>query len=63
LPGEYICNASCDVCYKLLSDERIVAALEEIYQDERLRQTVAYGRVYYLNETTMVERLHLNDGP
>jgi organic radical activating enzyme len=65
LPAQYICDASCDACYKLLSDERIVAALEEIFEDERLLQTVAYARVHYLNETTMAEQLHLNacDGP
>lgn len=62
LPAEYICDAACDVCYKLLSDARIVAALEEIFQDERLRQTVAYGRAYYLNETTMAERMNLGGG-
>lgn len=60
LPKEYICNCICDVCYKLLSDERIVDALENILQDEQLRQTIAYARLYYLNETTMAELYHLN---
>lgn len=60
LPKEYICNCLCDVCYKLLSDERIVSALESILQDEQIRQTIAYARLYYLNETTMAELYHLN---
>ncbi len=60
LPKKYICNCVCDVCYKLLSDEKIVDALESILQDEQIRQTVAYARVYYLDETTMAELLHLN---
>ncbi len=59
LPEEYICNCICDVCYKLMSNERIVDALEEILQDEQIKQTVAYARLYYLNETTMLERYHL----
>jgi hypothetical protein len=62
LPSEYICDAACDVCYKLLSDARIVTALEEVFVDERLRQTVAYGRVYYLSETAMAERMNLGGG-
>jgi MoaA/NifB/PqqE/SkfB family radical SAM enzyme len=60
LPKEYICNCLCDVCYKLMSDERIVAALESILQDEQIRQTIAYARLYYLNETTMAELYHLH---
>lgn len=59
LPKDYICNCICDVCYKLLSDARIVEALVNILQDEQLRQVLAYARVYYLNETTMAERYQL----
>jgi MoaA/NifB/PqqE/SkfB family radical SAM enzyme len=60
IPKEYICNCICDVCYKLLSDERIVDALESILQDTRMKQTIAYARLYYLNETTMAELYHLH---
>lgn len=59
LPKEYLCNCTCDVCYKLLSDERIVQALESILHDDQIRQMVAYARLYYLRETTMAERYHL----
>jgi organic radical activating enzyme len=55
LPKEYIDNCPCDVCYKLLSDERIVDALEDILHEEQILQTIAYGRLYYLNEVTMTE--------
>jgi organic radical activating enzyme len=55
LPAEYICDCVCDVCYKLLADERIVAALADILQEDELRETVAYARWYYLGETTMAE--------
>ena len=65
LPKEYIRNCPCDVCYKLLSDERIVGELKSIMQDEQIRQTIAYARLYYLNETTMTElyHLHTTDSP
>ena len=48
LPKEYIDNCPCDVCYRLLSDERIVDALEDILHEEQILQTIAYGRLYYL---------------
>jgi organic radical activating enzyme len=63
LPKEYICDCPCDVCYKLLRDGRIVDALESIFQDEQIRQTIAYARVYYLNETTMAELYDRHPAP
>lgn len=60
LPKEYVCNCICDTCYKLSSDPRVVDALENIMRDEQTRQTIAYGRLYYLNETTMAELYHLD---
>lgn len=59
LPKEYIADCVCDVCFKLLSDGPIVAALNEILQDEESRHTLAYARVYYLNETRMAQLYHL----
>jgi hypothetical protein len=59
LPKEYLADCPCDVCYKLLGDGRIVAALESVFQDEQIRQTIAYARMYYLNETAMAELYHL----
>jgi|GEM_PF-316513 len=56
LPGEYICDCLCDVCYRLLSDKRIVDALEDIMEDTHTRQLLAYARLYYLNESTMIGR-------
>jgi len=59
LPREYISNAGCDACYKLLSDVRIVTALQAIFCDEELTRTVAYGRIHYLKETAMADQLRL----
>ncbi len=61
LPREYISNCICDVCYKLLADERIVAALGNILEDEEIGQNLAFARMYYLNETTMAELYHLDE--
>lgn len=60
LPKEYICDCICDVCFKLLSDKKIVEALKEILQDKQIKETIAYARLYYLNETTMAELYQLN---
>lgn len=59
LPNKYIEKCICDTCYKLLSEKRIVDALDEILQNEKMRETIAYARVYYLRETKMVEVLNL----
>jgi organic radical activating enzyme len=60
LPSEYICDCICDICYKLMSEEQIVDALESIVEDEETRQTVAYARAYYLNEPRMAESYGLS---
>jgi organic radical activating enzyme len=56
LPDDYLRDCVCDPCFKLLSEERVVRALEGLYRDESKRQTLAYARLYYLNEAAMVER-------
>ncbi len=60
LPKEYICGSPCDVCYKLMSDERIVRRLGEILDEEEIRQEVAYARIYFLNELAMAEAYGLH---
>ena len=65
LPRKYLWDCSCDVCYKLFADARIVEALHDILQGEEMRHTIAYARIYYLNESAMAERYGLgrDDGP
>lgn len=64
LPENYLQNCVCDACYKLLSDSRIIAALENILQDEEIKHTIAYGRLYYLHETAMAALFQLGEtGP
>ena len=61
LPQEYVSTCICDICYKLMSDEVLLAALNERMRDKKLRQFVAYARLYYLKETMMAQMLHLDD--
>jgi organic radical activating enzyme len=60
LPGAYISDCICDICYRLFSDGRIVDALERIMEDQQTRETIAYARIYYLNETRLAELYHLD---
>jgi organic radical activating enzyme len=61
LPRNYIATCLCDVCHKLMSSEALLAALNGMMQDEKLRELVAYARVFYLNETRMAELLQLGE--
>lgn len=54
LPTEYIANCICDTCYKLLTNPRIVAALEEIVDSADFRRRIGYARAYYLRETNLI---------
>jgi len=62
LPREYISDCVCDVCYKMFENDKILdflAALQK--EDEEFRKRVAYGRLYYLKETKMLEELNYPD--
>ena len=53
LPSEYIENSTCDICFKLFSNEEVLECLRTLALDEDFRRKVAYGRLYYLNEDMM----------
>ncbi len=59
LPGEYVNKCICDTCYKLLSSPSIIAALNDMLQEESMCEVIAYARIYYLNEPRMAELYHL----
>lgn len=59
LPDRYIGDCVCDTCYRLMSNDRIVALLEEISGEMVFKEQVAYGRAYFLKENTTAERLIL----
>lgn len=55
LPKQYVQDATCDVCYKLLGNKQVVEALAELIVEQDFVNTVAYGRNYYLGEQQMLE--------
>ncbi len=55
LPDEYIEDCVCDACYKLMSNDRILDCLINISEDTDFIEKVAYGRVYFLNESRMAK--------
>jgi sulfatase maturation enzyme AslB (radical SAM superfamily) len=56
LPDEYISDCVCDACYKLMSNDRILDCLMNISTDIDFVEKVAYGRVFFLNESTMAKK-------
>ncbi len=61
LPKKYVNTCTCDICYKLMSNPMLLAALNEKMHDEKLLEYMAYARLFYLNETAMAQRLNLDD--
>ena len=57
LPEQYMSGSVCDICYKLFRDERILGYLDDLREDREFTEKVAYGRLYYLNESRMLEML------
>ena len=55
LPKEYICNSHCDICYKLLSNDRIIALLSDILEEKENLYILAYARMHYLKEPDMIQ--------
>ena len=55
VPKTYIEGSVCNACYQLLSDSVVRTWLRDLQNDADFRQKVAYGRLYYLNETGMLE--------
>jgi hypothetical protein len=60
LPEKYIEKCICDGCYKLLSDNCIASALRDILTSKEILRTIAFARVYYFGEDTMVTQLKLD---
>jgi MoaA/NifB/PqqE/SkfB family radical SAM enzyme len=54
LPHDYIEGNPCDVCHQLMSNPRLSQALRELDSQREFRERVAYGRLYYLQEDTML---------
>lgn len=59
LPDTYIKDSVCHACYDLMSAPAIVQYMDRLSHDQDFIRKVAYGRIYYLNETEMVAKLEL----
>jgi len=55
VPKSYIEGSVCNACYSLLSDARVRGWLRDLEQDADFRKKVAYGRLFYLSESGMLE--------
>ncbi len=61
LPKEYISGSVCNACYDLIANDEVRNWLGQLEQDAEFRRKVAYGRLYYLKETGMLELDGLKD--
>ncbi len=55
LPTVFVSGDICQMCHAILSDPAVREWLHQLEQDTEFRRKVAYGRLYYLEETGMVE--------
>ncbi|OPX63760.1 MAG: hypothetical protein A4E33_01528 [Methanoregula sp. PtaB.Bin085] len=55
IPAEFVADSNCQACYALLADPAIRDWLQKLETDPDFRRKVAYGRLYYLEETGMLE--------
>jgi hypothetical protein len=55
LPKEYVLGSTCNASYSLLSNALVREWLCQLEGDAEFRRKVAYARLYYLEETGMLE--------
>jgi organic radical activating enzyme len=55
LPQEYVADSVCTACFEMFSDPAVRNWLSHLEDDIDFRRKVAYGRLYYLQETGMLE--------
>jgi hypothetical protein len=51
----FVSGSICQACYSVLSDPAVRQWLHQLEQDAEFRRKVAYGRLYHLEETGMLE--------
>ncbi len=59
LPRQYLDSGYCELCYTLTHDDELLNGLATITRESVLAESTAYARLYYLNETMMLERLKI----
>jgi organic radical activating enzyme len=55
LPFEFVTGSICNACFSLMSNPAVREWLQQLEQDAEFRRKVAYGRLYYLHESGMLE--------
>lgn len=55
LPTTFVSGDICQTCYTILSDPAVRERLHQLEQNPEFRRKVAYGRLYHLKETGMLE--------
>jgi len=55
LPTVFVPGSICQACHTILSDPAVREWLHQLEQDIEFRRKVAYGRLYHLKETGMLE--------
>jgi MoaA/NifB/PqqE/SkfB family radical SAM enzyme len=55
LPTVFVSGSNCQACHTILSDPAVREWLHQLEQDTEFRRKVAYGRLYHLEETRMLE--------
>ncbi len=63
IPDRYVSKSVCCACFDVLTEPTLVEFLERLGEDADFRREVAFGRVYYLNETRMAETLSTRETP
>lgn len=59
IPKEYIADCTCDICYKLFTNDKVLDFLRAFSEDKEFKQKIAFARMYYLSESRMAELLSL----
>jgi organic radical activating enzyme len=60
LPKREHKGSHCELCFRLLRNEKVVGILEHILQDQQIRHVLAYARMHYLEEPAMIQNYRLN---
>jgi organic radical activating enzyme len=55
VPTVFVSGSVCQACHSVLSDPTVRQWLHRLEQDAEFQRKVAYGRLYYLAETGMLE--------
>lgn len=55
LPQTYIEGSVCHACYGLMASDKLVEFVNQLAEDSQFQRKVAYGRLYYLGESEMLQ--------